>query len=332
MTIAGLKIVSCPFCKQLYKNRIIGSYNTFNSSYFSDGHLEGDWIPEMLSIIKCINNDCGNFFNIEEAKVIAELDKNDFNAPEWKDAHYLAGYKIGIKELEEVLSINYCKNEQEEISIRTLLLRRYNDVFRKDKKHKYTSVEKENFIGNIERLIELYKNETTAAGKLFLAELYREKGDYDLCLQVLIGISNEKEDEKQFKVKIYSKAKLKDDRVFNVTTLAPKMEYKCNNCGDSLILFDLNKINSPLNYKHYKCRTENKIFNSSSNEKNPDRYYKLSAWQKLFKTKEAYKDIIPKNVIKCSNCDGKDVEEFNPENQNCIKCGQGNYDVVKWFE
>ena len=130
MKISGYEILSCPYCSQLYRNQIILSFNTFDSSYFSDGYLEGPFIPNMPSIIKCVNKHCGKFFNINEAKLMAKVDYHKSGSTEWESAYYLAQYKIGIEELEEALVIGYCKDEQEEINLRTLLLRSYNNFFR----------------------------------------------------------------------------------------------------------------------------------------------------------------------------------------------------------
>lgn len=331
MTIVGFEIISCPFCTRLYKNRIIGSLNTLNSRYFSDGHLDGKWVPKMPSIIKCVNKDCRKFFYIEDAKVIAKLDKNSFDTPEWKDAHYLAERIIGAKELEKALTTDFCKNEEETIMVRTLLLRRYNDVFRDDRNYKFSATEKEAFLKNIEKLIELYKNENTTDGKLFLAELYREAGNFDFCLKILKEIKGENEDETLIKEKIYSQAKIKDDKVFNVYEAATKKEYRCNNCGDNMIVFDLEKLNSSLEYRHYRCKNENKIVNAPSKIRNPDKYYSLTLAQKLFKTKAPYQECIRNENIVCPGCNGTDMEIFNPEKQKCIKCHQGNYETVKWF-
>lgn len=334
MTIIGYDILSCPFCTQLYKNEIIGSSNGFNSRYYSDGHLEGPFIPQIPSIIKCINNDCEKFFNIKDAKKIAQIEPFS-DSPEWKNAYSLGKYQIGIKELEEALATGFCEDEPEEIRVRTLLLRRYNDFFRQDGNYKFSSGKKEIIRSNIERLIEHFKNETTTEGKLFLAELYREKSDFDSCLEILSGISNKKGGEKNIKEKIYSQAKVKDDKVFNAHAVAVKKEYKCDNCGDSLILFDLNKINNltenQLDFKNHKCRFDNKVFSAPLKKLNPVNYYKLNFWQKLFKTKERNNKFIADKII-CPSCHGTDIEIFNPESQNCIKCSTGRYDVVKWFD
>ena len=335
MTILGYDILSCPYCTQLYKNQIIGSSNTFYSRFYSDGHLEGQFIPQIPNIIKCVNNDCEKFFHIKEAKKIAQIDEYDLDASKWENAYFLGKYKIGINELEEAYASGFCEDDNEEITIRTLLLRRYNDFYRQDEDYIFSSEKKEIIIRNIERLIELYKNESTTKGKLFLAELYREKGEFNSCLETLHSIINEKESEKDLKEKIYSQAKVKDDKVFNVYAIAVKNEYKCDNCGDSLILFDLNKINTltknMLDFKHCRCRLDNKVFSSPLKKINPVNYYKVNQWQKIFKTKEPYSKFIGNKIV-CPICHGTDIEIFNPESQYCIKCNTGKYDNVKWFD
>ena len=336
MRILGFDILFCPFCTQVYKNQIIGSSNTFNSKYFSDGHLEGQFIPMIPTIIKCVNNECGKLFNIKNAKIITQVDEFNGYEPEWEFAYNLAKYNIGIKELHEALANGICENEQEEITVRTLLLRRYNDFYRLDKDYKFSSDEKKSVIDNIERLIELHKNETSTRGKLFLAELYRERKDFDLCLEILSCINNENGSEKDIKEKIYSQAKVKDDKVFNVYAIAVKKEYKCINCGDSLILFDLDKINNltenHLDFKYFKCRSDNKVFNAPLKIQNPITEYRLNKLQKIFKLKKPHERFIHNNKLACPICNNKNIEEFNPELQKCIKCGVGNYETVKWFD
>jgi hypothetical protein len=332
MRILGFDIAFCPFCLQVYKNQIIGSSNTFNSNYFSDGYLEGQFIPQIPSIIKCVNSKCGKLFNIKNAKIITQIDEFGGYEPEWEFAYNLAEYKIGIKELQEALETGFCENELEEITVRILLLYRYNDLYRQNRDFKFSSGEKETIIDNIDKLIELHKNETTTGGKLFLAELYREKKDFDICLEILSGISIEKESEKDIKEKIYSQAKVKDDIVFNIYTVAVKKEYKCNNCNDRLILFNLEKLDTPLQYKHFICRIDNKVFNASLKIQNPITEYRLNKLQKMFNLKKPHERFVHNNELACPICKNKNIQEFSPELQKCIKCGVGNYETVKWFD
>ena len=168
-------------------------------------------------------------------------------------------------------------------------------------------------VQNIDRIIELAKETSLEIDALLLAELYREKGDFNSCIQLLKGINGGKEYYQSIKEKVYSQAMVKDDKVFDISAVGIKMEYKCNNCEDSLVLFDLSKHKSKLEYKHYICKIENRVFNSQSKIRNSEGV------------------LVKKKEIVCPCCDAILVEEFHAETDNCIKCSIGKYNSVVWF-
>lgn len=331
MTIAGFKILACPFCLELYKKRIYSSVNNFSSICYSDGEISKGFALDTLGIVKCINADCLKFFKIEETETIEEYDFKMGVINKYDNAHSLDSYKLGAIELNELLEINHYKDVKEELIIRTNLLRRYNDVHRQDSDKTFSTAEIESFSSNCERLIQLLKEDVTIEGKLFLAEIYREKADFDNCFKVLNEIKNEEVYDNLFKEKIFSQAKLKDHKVFAVESTAIKKEYQCNNCGESLILFNNDKNKSVFEYRHYICKTDNKVFDAPSKERNPIDFYRLSFWQKLFKYKVPYEAYTQRKQITCKFCSGSNVDEFCPETQKCINCGDGTYAAVKWF-
>lgn len=331
MTIAGYKILACPFCLELYKKRIYSSVNNFNSSWYSDGEIAKGLTTDELGIIKCVNEDCSKFFKIDESEIIEEYDFKMGVVNKYDNAHSLDNYKLGTIELNELLDINHYKDVKEELIIRTILLRRYNDIYRQDSEKELSLKEKLSFNSNCERLIELLEEENTIDSKLFLAEIYREIGCFAECFNVLNAIKNEDVYDNMFKEKIFSQAKLKDNKVFVVESTAIKKEYRCNSCGESLILFNNDKNKSVVDYKYYICKTENKVFDAPSKERNPINFYRLSFWQKLFKTKIAYEPYIQRKHITCKFCNSSNVDEFCPETQKCVNCGEGAYSSVKWF-
>lgn len=225
MLFANPEIIACPSCNQLYKNPVILSFNTINSRYFTDGYTDGSFIPNLPTIIKCVNKICGKFFIVKKAEILGVIPENkedDSYPEEWNTASSLSEYKIGVKELEEALETDFCKDQEIEIKVRTLLLQRYNDTFRDNREHQFSNEAKSVFLKNVEKLIELTINVKTVERKLFIAELHRESGNFDSYIAIL-------------------------------------------------------------------------------------------------------------NEIVCPNCDGADVELFNPETDNCIMCDNGNYSTVKWF-
>ena len=125
MTIEKFKITACPFCLELYKQRIYGSINNFNSVYYSDGEIVNGSVTNVPSIVKCINKDCSKFFKIEDAEVIDEYDFKLGVTNEYENAYSLSGYKLNVDQLQELLELNHFNDSQEEISIKTTFLLLY---------------------------------------------------------------------------------------------------------------------------------------------------------------------------------------------------------------
>jgi len=334
MTFSGDEIIACPNCNHIYKYPIITSYNTFKIEQFSDGHVEGTY-PNFISIIKCHNNTCGMFFQLKEAKILGKIlkyDVMDLHPLEWRNAHPLNRYSITEKDLKEALTTKFCVNSENQMLVRTLLLRHYNDVFRKDRNHEFTSNRKIAYRDNLTKLIDLYKKELASTEeKIQLAELYRENGDFKSCTELLEQVTPEDKEEKEFKEKIYSQAKVNDDKVFSISRATIKKEYQCGSCNHSVIVFDLAKFESNLLYKHYRCANDNTIFSAPSRNSIPERNYAFTVWKRLFKYAAPDLRFIKNKDISCPKCMSNAIEQFNPEAQNCVNCKTGKYRTVNWF-
>ena len=334
MTITGDKIVACPRCASVYKNHIIGSYNTFGAIPYSDGHTEGI-LPNFISVIKCHNTTCNFFFQLNDAKVLGEILKDDTKESfpdNWVTATTLYNYRIERAELEEALETEFSSNRSNEILVRTLLLRRFNDAFREDRTWQLSENDKIKFENNLDRLIELNKTEKSDTAQLFLAELYRERGDFASCIELLKKIKNKAGSANKVKEKIYSQAKVKDAVVFNLYHAVVKIEYQCNSCNESVILFDLAKLDTKMDYQYFRCQTENIIFSAPFQMENPEEFYELTFWQKLFTSKKSYEALISCKDVICTQCNTSNVNQFNPKKDSCIQCKSGNYQPIKWFD
>ena len=330
MQLAPPKIIACPYCNKVYKYPVVISFNTWGAKYYSDGYHEGESIPKFPSVVKCFNTSCSKFFNVNDAEVIEESPGGDFfnqipYKTDWTGVHSLSATEIGIKELEEATETDFCDVLKNEINVRTLLLYRYNDTFRKNRNHEFAPNEKTGFLKNVDRLIELVKIEEANFNDVFLAELHREKGDFDTCINILDEIID-KNDGFGLKEKIFSQAKVKDEKVFNTMRAAIKMEYQCNICDDSVIVFDLQKVNKELCYRHYHCKTDNRVFTAPTKSYNPINKNLLPIWKTIF-----HRNLITNFAIACPDCKGTDIELFYPEADKCVKCGKGNYKRVVWF-
>ena len=332
MTVAGFDIIACPSCRELYKQPIIMSYNTFFASYYSDGYMDGAGIPNFTPVIKCRN--CAKFFKRQDAEKIGEMlydEGLDSYPAEWQNAIDIDSCQLTAEELEEALQTDLCENRENELTMRTLLLERYNDVYRNTMSRSNYQLQRPEFINNIKRLLEITERDDKPEGQLMMAELHREVGEFDACLKILDGLdAGEKRNIREMKEKIYSQAKIGDAGVINFSITAIKKEFRCNKCSHSLILFDLNKLITLSKYKYFRCITENIVFNAPTMEKNPEPAFYESPLKRIFVFWKTYREYIPVKQISCSQCGGTHVESFRPM-QKCLQCGKGKYKPVQWF-
>ena len=333
MTSSGFEITTCPHCGHLYKNRIIVSHNTFGIRQYSDGHLGGLSL-NITTIKKCDNTNCKKLFNTKDAISIGKIsqDKNkDLVTAAWLSAKSYNSNRLNVEDLEDALKTDFVNEKENEINVRTLLLWLHNDTLRESRISNLSENAKINSVNNIKRLILLLENSITNSQKLILAELYREISEFNNCISTLTSITSATDDEQELKEKIYSQARVKDEKVFNIEHVVIKKEFKCDNCEKSLILFDLEKTPKPWGYKYYRCNIENTIFSDTSMVINPSVEYKISVLQKVLKLKAPYQKFIKKEEIYCKKCNSINTELFNPITAKCIHCHTGNYNIVKWF-
>ena len=333
MTFSDIEITTCPHCGHLYKNRIIVSHNTFGIRQYSDGYLGGLSL-NITTIKKCDNANCKKLFNTKDAISIGKISKDenkDLVSAEWLSAKSYNSTQLNAEDLEDALKTDFINEKENEINVRTLLLWLYNDTLRDSRISNLSENAKINSVNNIKRLIVLLGNSITNSQKLIVAELYREINDFDNCINTLTSITFATDDEQELKEKIFSQAKVKDEKVFNIEHAVIKKEFKCDNCEKSLILFDLEKTPEPLGFKYYRCNLENNIFSDTSMVINPSVEYKINVLQKILKLKAPYQRFIKKKEINCKKCNSTNTELFNPITAKCIHCHEGNYNIVKWF-
>ena len=213
------EIIICPSCEQGYSiNSYVSWSNNQNTPFYSDGHIGGNY-PYFISIVKCLNISCREFFNIEKEKRIpAHYTKTTKDKKDSKTCINLNQVEnIGIQELEEALETNFCKEDKEnEKKTRLLLLRRYNDPIRRNSEYLLLQERRNKMLENIERLIELYIDTVAIENRILLAEFYREKGDFKTCMELLRNVMPESETERIILGCIYNYAEQEEKKVFEV--------------------------------------------------------------------------------------------------------------------
>lgn len=333
MTVAGFEIIACPACRELYKQPIIMSFNTFFAIYYSDGYMDGAGIPNFTPVIKCRN--CAKFFKRQEAEKIGEIlyDEGwDSYPAEWQNAIDIDSCQLTEEELEEALNNGFCTNEETETTLRYHLLHAYNHAWRKLKSYgKNEQLEHAGFMANCNRLLDLLEKSSEPEQELLIADLYRQTGNFEKCLDILERIGNKLKDEKRQRLEqIYSQAKMRDAKVINFNVTAVKKEFRCNQCGHSLILFDHDRLLKFMDYRYFICKPENRVFNAAMKKINQEPYHSSGLLNRLFRRRRTWKEFVPAGKIHCPHCKSGRVEPFTTS-QKCMQCGTGSYKTVKWF-
>ncbi len=183
----GPTIVSkCYKCKGLFKQWTLASGNTFTARFWPDGLMKAPMMPDMPPLINCPC--CEDFIwrsNCEEIEVINGYDSGDEikakypNVKMYKDptidTFMLALEEKGLR-----------KNR--EGYIRTKLMHFFNDV---NRDMEIPISEPSNFqIENYKRLLEIATKDN-ANDTMIRAEIYREIGEFEKCLELLDKVKSE---------------------------------------------------------------------------------------------------------------------------------------------
>lgn len=208
-------LLECPKCGEEKRMMSIISGNTFGATQWSDMYREAPMLPTLSEVQKCPH--CNSYFLLSQAK--DRFDEEE-GAPFSPDTG-----RLSYQEMKEALSLleNDSLTINDRINIRLEFLHRYNDAFRdiKENHEIYSddmSLERNDADWrlnqeNIKALIALLNiddNDNT----LLIAELYREAGYFESCLNTLKKYWTYSKYEKAFMEKLQMKAWEKDDRLF----------------------------------------------------------------------------------------------------------------------
>ncbi|MFA7062210.1 MAG: hypothetical protein WC156_15505 [Pedobacter sp.] len=186
----------CPTCQITIQRSSLASGNTFGAIYWTDGKMDAEMLPEYSAIVKC--PDCRNLFWIEDAIVIGEYDwfrGEDFEAPEeWKNAKSLIDPQIDDY-ISAIEAKTFSDDSNREKYMRIRLWWLINDFVRyEDKQPDLFKKHRELFLNNLMHLDKLL-GDNHDYEKLMKAEISRELGHFDLCVDRLKGVSTASKDE-----------------------------------------------------------------------------------------------------------------------------------------
>ncbi len=337
MTIHHFDILGCPFCGHLYRSPVHGSYNTFSAKYWSDGVVTGG-VPQNYPILKCQNPECSGMFFKDDAVVVGKtintdnlrlpkelLEKYPPYPPEWDDAIHIHFTQPKFNDLCDFIEKNpEIDRERKRILVKESIIR-YNDNYRENDKWEPSVEDQSKMNECLKMMVQFIEGSDKEEDQLMMAECYRELGEFDKALAVLKSINNPK--HKETKEVIFTQAKQKHSRLFDLNRIAVKKEYRCSNCKKSVFIFDLEKLKTKLTYGIIFCASCQNIISTNLTMANPVNYYNRNLFQRLF---VKYNPIVPVRVLKCPLCDSIDVISFDIEHDKCPFCHTGNFEQVEW--
>jgi len=232
-------IYECPNCGCFLKRGSIISGNTFRSTLYSDGKRIAPMLREFPNLTKC--RKCNSILWLSEMKKIGTcedegkakmkslnkilkkmlmeltdgsdpilesdtVEEQEENCkPEWKNA--IRVDFLDITDLFRFLKWDTVKNDiEKEKYVRTHIWWTFNDRIRTSKGTLIRIGEKKLWEKNCRRLIELL-DKTEDNQTITAAELYRNLGDFEPCMELLSSIKDEKYDWIVEKLKLECNAK-----------------------------------------------------------------------------------------------------------------------------
>jgi hypothetical protein len=184
------------------------SGNTCGATLFSDGKQIAPMLPEFPNLTKC--KKCDTILWLSEMKEIGTYDSWDEECnPKWENAD--RAEFLNIADLFRSLELDTVKNDKEkEKVVRHRIWWTYNNRIRAGKELFIQDNDEVLWRQNCQRLIELFDT-TDINEKIMTAELYRNLGEFDVCLKLINSLDS------------------------NLDWIVEKLKMECNNRNKRLI-------------------------------------------------------------------------------------------------
>lgn len=196
--------VSCPFCNEEKELSSLMSGNTFDAKFWSDAYQDTPSMPRNSFIQKCEH--CGKYFILNRKNV--------------KHRYADEGFSFGItgrlsfsetKEAFAQISAEGFESEEEEISVRIVLLHSFNHYYHRGEEGIPAELTPDDwalFVENAKWLI------SSSVNTLFKAECCREIGDFDGALAFLHSLPTDNDALNGIIDQIRKKVQAKEKGVF----------------------------------------------------------------------------------------------------------------------
>lgn len=200
----------CPNCKNLISRKSLNSGNTMASALYSDGKMFAPFLPEFPSITSC--SKCKTIFWIDKAEQKGSVEPFGEISAEFNDAEE-ANF-LTLDEYNTALESELFSGPGEEKFLRIRTWWTFNDRVRNKEELFLNEIEKSFWYENSNRLLELLNYEDTE-DKIRIAELNRNMGNFEKCMEVIGSI--EDKNYEWVKVKLRDECIKKNDKVIEIT-------------------------------------------------------------------------------------------------------------------
>lgn len=186
MIIGPICIYKCPSCQHLIKQDSILSGNTFGAKLYSDGKHVAPMLPEFPNLTKCPT--CKHLFWLSKQEEYASYTYETGPSAEWVNA---SDAKFpSIRDYFIALENGLAEDNEEEIDVRMRIWWAYNDRLRKSKNIFKDENDELRWTDNIHKLL-LILNVEEDNDKVVAAELHRNLGNFDACIEIINSIKND---------------------------------------------------------------------------------------------------------------------------------------------
>jgi hypothetical protein len=202
-------IYKCPHCENLLTRESLMSGNTFGATLYSDGRQIAPMLPEYPELTRCKR--CNSFLWLSRLKEIGIYHLGEKVKKQWQNAD--AAEFLGIEDYFQVIAVGMAKNSEDELYIRQRIWWLSNDRFRYEQTESDGDDDPRQEV-NLNRLLQLLDPQDINQ-LMMKAELYRNLGEFEKCLQIIESIDND--DLQWIKEKFISECKRKNRLVFELT-------------------------------------------------------------------------------------------------------------------
>lgn len=226
MLPAKPNILKCPHCDGLRRVNALWSGNTLGIIQWSDFKVYYPMLPMISSVLRCPI--CNKYHLYHESQIVGKC-KTEGNSS-WGHLSYKS-LKEAFKQLKPI--------GEDEITLRFMLLWGFNDLYGNpanvENLSKEYLEEQEYFTQNAKAIISLCPN-----NDFLRAELHRELGEFDECINILKQSSDIDKSSTVYQV-LLSKAQQEDSKIFIVT----QQDEDCYNLREPIIKDDVGCIYDP---------------------------------------------------------------------------------------